>query len=1013
MQTELNLLFAVLAYQADFLDLPKLTAACRAWAQDKSKPLADLLVERGWLSATDREFVQGLLERKLARHQHDARLTLNAIAPGDVCDALREVDDSDIRQSLSSWPSAGPVLLETIGETRSETDQSKSRYTWVSEVGHGGLGKVWLARDNDLAREVALKEIKPGSASSEAVRRLLKEAQITGQLQHPNIVPVYEVNRGSRPFYTMKLVKGETLAQAIAQHHAARRAGRVDPLSLPKLLNVFVKVCDALAYAHARGVIHRDLKPDNVVLGDYGEAIVLDWGLARLQNGADEEALPVTLTDDAQSEQTRAGATLGTPAYMAPEQARGRVDQMDHLTDIYGLGAILFEILTGKSPHQLTPQSPPSPLAPSGRAAGGEGPPLSPLNRMAALLVQIADGETPRARDRLPEVSPALDAVCAKAMARTKADRYATVRDLAADVQRYLADEPVSVWAEPLSVRAQRWMKQHRTAVTSLAATLLVGLVGLGALAVVSNQHSRELSGKNTELKAATRQAQEQEQAALAAAAREKVEAEKALAAAAREKAEAEKAETALARSNYFLADARWKENRVGDTYELLELVPEKHRNIEWSLARRQYEGSDMTLYGHSGSVTCVAWSPDRRWLASASGDKTIKVWDAATGAELRTLTGHSSYTSSVAFSPDGTRLASASGDQTIKVWDAATGAELRTLIGHTQFVNSVAFSPDGTRLASGSYDNTIKVWDAATGAELRTLTGHTSLVNSVAFNPDGTRLASGSEDETIKVWDAATGTELRTLTGHQFSVSSVAFSPNGTRLASASRSRFVLRYGEIKVWDAATGTELRTFTGHLEGVWGVVFSPDGTRLASASGDNTIKVWDAATGAELHTLTGHLEDVNSVAFSPDGTRLASGSNDRTIKVWDTAAGPELRTLAGHQHSVNSVAFSPDGTRLASGSSNLLGQKPTIKVWDAATGAELRTLIGHTQFVNSVAFSPDGTRLASGSHDETIRVWDTETGAELRTLIGHTKSVNSVAFSPDGTRLASGSYSSRG
>ena len=214
---------------------------------------------------------------------------MNSVVRGDVCDAIKQVEDADIQQSLSSWPSSGPVLIETIGETLGEPEQPKSRYTWVSEVGKGGLGKVWLARDNDLAREVALKEVKPGSASKEAVRRLIKEAQITGQLQHPNIVPVYEVHRGSdRPFYTMKLVKGETLSKAIRRHHEQIRAGREDPLSLPRLLNVFVNVCEALAYAHSRGIIHRDLKPENIVLGDYGEAIVLDWGLAKQIGSPDE-----------------------------------------------------------------------------------------------------------------------------------------------------------------------------------------------------------------------------------------------------------------------------------------------------------------------------------------------------------------------------------------------------------------------------------------------------------------------------------------------------------------------------------------------------------------------------------------------------------------------------------------------------------------------------------------------------------------------------------------------------
>ncbi len=461
--TEPQLLFAVLAYESELIDLVQLTAACRAWAADKCKPLAELLVARGWLSDRDREFVESLVERKLAKHQHDPRVTLNSVVRGEVCDAIKEVDDSDIQQSLSSWPSSGPVLIETISETQIESEQPKSRYTWISEVDTGGLGRVWLARDNDLAREVALKEIRPDKSTASAVRRLIKEAQITGQLQHPNIVPVYEVNRGGRPFYTMKLVKGETLSKAIRRHHEQRRAGPADPLSLPRLLNVFANVCEALAYAHSRGIIHRDLKPENIVLGDYGEAIVLDWGLAKQVGSAEEAIVPVVVTEDAQSPATHLGATPGTPAYMSPEQAAGRVDLIDHRTDVYGLGAILFEILTGHAPHR-------SPVADATRV-GHES--------LTALLHRIATAETPRARASDLNIPLELDAVCAKAMSKHRDNRYPDAKSLVADVRRFLSDEPVSVLREPVVRRAGRWMRQHQTAATTIAATLLIAFVGI------------------------------------------------------------------------------------------------------------------------------------------------------------------------------------------------------------------------------------------------------------------------------------------------------------------------------------------------------------------------------------------------------------------------------------------------------------------------------------------------------------------------------------------------------
>ena len=403
-----------------------------------------------------------------------------------------------------------------------------------------------------------------------------------------------------------------------------------------------------------------------------------------------------------------------------------------------------------------------------------------------------------------------------------------------------------------------------------------------------------------------------------------------------------------------------------------------------------------LALTGHIDSVESVTFAPDGKTLASANRDKTIRIWDTATGACLHTLQEHGDRVNSVAFAPDGKTIASASRDKTIRIWDTGKGTCLRILQGHTFLgVNSVAFSPDGTTLASASDDKTICLWDTDKGTCLRTLTGHTNYVKSVTFTPDGKTIASASDDKTIRLWDTDKGTCLRTLTGHTNWVRSVAFAPDGLTLASASRDK------SVKVWNLATGTCLRTLTGHTSWVESVAFPPDGTTIVSASDDETIRLWDTDKGTCLRTLTGHTNTVWSVAFSPDGKTIASASDDKTLRIWDTAKGTCLRTLKGHTHWLNSVAFAPDGTTLASASND-----KTLRIWDLATGNCLRTLTGHE---HPVAFAANGTTLASagGEYDKPeIKVWDTKTWNCLRTLQGHEDEVNSVAFAPDGTTLAS-------
>jgi serine/threonine-protein kinase len=412
MDTDRNLLFGVLALQAGLLDARQFVEACTLWAAHKDAPLADLLLQRGWLVPADRAHLDYLLGRNLQKHGGDARASLAGI-PDDVRRSLAARADADIQQTLSCLP---PPAAASPAATVDHPPGPHERYTLTRLHATGGIGQVWLARDADLGRDVALKELRPERAGSAAHQaRFLREARVTGQLEHPGVVPVYELARapdGRRPYYTMRFVKGRTLTEAAVAYHDRRRAGRAEALDLLALLNAFVTVCNTVAYAHSRGVLHRDLKGQNIVLGDFGEVVVLDWGLAKQVGRPDGEADAPPAPEAAEAEesgQTVQGQALGTPAYMAPEQAAGRLEQIDGRTDVYGLGAVLYEILTGQPPF-----------------AGPD---------TGAVLRKVQEEEPPPPRRLWPEVPPALEAVCLRALAKRPADRPAAAADLAQEVQ--------------------------------------------------------------------------------------------------------------------------------------------------------------------------------------------------------------------------------------------------------------------------------------------------------------------------------------------------------------------------------------------------------------------------------------------------------------------------------------------------------------------------------------------------------------------------------------------------
>ncbi len=485
-----HLLFGLIALQNGLIQPPQLLAAFHAWTADKRQPLADHLVALGHLDPARRSVVEAMADLHLEVHGGDAEKSLAALpAAPSTRASLAALGDPEIERTLnqvaSGSVSGGDADADrTASFAEGETFANGQRFRILRPHARGGLGAVFVALDQELHREVALKQILEKHADDPVSRaRFLLEAEVTGGLEHPGIVPVYGLGTyaDGRPYYAMRFIRGDSFKEAVDRFHADE-ALKNDPgrrsLELRKLLRRFNDICNAVEYAHSRGVIHRDLKPANVVVGKHGETLVVDWGLAkaigRAEPGVDSGERTMVPSSASGSAETLPGSAMGTPAYMSPEQAEGDIEHLGPHSDVYSLGGTLYYLLTGKPPRE------------------GE---------LAEVLRAAQRGEVvapPPRHD--PTIDRALDAVCKKAMAQKPADRYATVRALSEDVERWMADEPVSAWHEPLLLRARRWERRHRSLVTGVAAAVLVALVGMAAVVLVQTQSQRALAFANARL---------------------------------------------------------------------------------------------------------------------------------------------------------------------------------------------------------------------------------------------------------------------------------------------------------------------------------------------------------------------------------------------------------------------------------------------------------------------------------------------------------------------------------
>jgi WD40 repeat protein/tetratricopeptide (TPR) repeat protein len=886
------------------------------------------------------------------------------------------------------------------------------KYKLVEEIGAGGMGSVFMAQQIEpVKRAVAVKVIKAGMDSREVLARFEAERQALAMMDHANIARVLDAGTtdGGRPFFVMELVKGTPITRYCDEHKLTPR----------QRLELFVPVCQAIQHAHQKGIIHRDIKPSNVLVAMYDDRAVpkvIDFGVAK---AAGQSLTEKTLM-------TGFGQIVGTPEYMSPEQASLNNLDIDTRSDVYSLGVLLYELLTGTTPVDRKSLGKAALLEVLRVVREVEAPrPSAKLSTLGTLPSVAANRGTEPARlSRL--MKGELDWLVLRALEKDRSRRYETANALSRDIQRYLADEVVEARPPSVGYRMRKFVRRHKGQVIAASLVMLALLAGLAGTTwgLFEARHQEHIAHGETE----------QKEKALRAEAERVKERDASLKREALRVKERDKANDELKHrlgvSAMVLANAAYDSRELKLAAERLAMVPIRQRGWEWRYLKRQLDGGIFTLHGHTGPVTSAAFSPDGTRIVTGGGHYDgpfeVKVWDARTGIYLFDLKGlppklHGFNTIpaavSVAFSSDSKRILTAGSAKTARVYDATTGALHLELKEPTGAVECAAFSPDGTQIATAHDGGVVKVWDARTGKTRIDWRAHKYEVRRVAFSPDGTQVLtggrdlSGGGDQAVKVWDARAGTLLLDAKGMMSQGSSVAFSPDGKRIVAGNGDG-------ARVIDARTGGLLRELKGRPRvvplvaltgstGVKSVAFSPDGTRIVTGGGGplgfgtGEARVWDAGTGAELLDLKGHTELVMSAAFSPDGTRILTGSWDGTVKVWDARTGTPRLELDGIKGSI-CAALSPDGKWIVTGGREF-EKAGVATVRDARTGIPHFALEGFKGGARSVAISKDGTRIVTGGED-VATVWVARTGAPLVELKGLKESVYSVAFSPDGTRI---------
>jgi WD40 repeat protein/predicted Ser/Thr protein kinase len=878
-----------------------------------------------------------------------------------------------------------------------------ARYRVVRLLGEGGMGTVYEAEQDNPRRTVALKVVRPGLTSAMLLKRFAREAEILGRLRHPGIAQVYDagVAEGGQPYFVMELIAGVPLDR-YAREHALDARGR---------LELVARVCDAVQHAHERGVIHRDLKPGNILVEPAGQPKVLDFGVAR--------AADLGLT--AGGGRTEAGQMLGTLSYMSPEQASGDPSAIDPRGDVYALGVLLYELLAHRLPYSL------------------DGLALPEAVRV------IYDQEPSRLGSLDGRLRGDVETIVAKALEKDRARRYASAGELAADIRRFLSHEPIRARPPSALYQLRKFARRHKalvTAVLGIGLALVAGTVVSILYAVRADSNARQANENEQRARYQTYLAR-LAAATAALSHHDMADAERHLEVAPEELRGWEwqhlharlDDSAAVLPAGWVLRRGRSGFRVASFTPDALVVKDEEGRQVSSTplkAAPREeqvFHSVDDTTWlaaelvdraqgvirllestgrqrllrlppGHHGAGNMV-FSPDGKLLAVVQTDHSISICDVSAGRQTAHLPWYGKDFNAIVFSEDGRRLAVAADLPTVSVWDTDTGRPVVELRTHMTRVMALAFHPRGDRLLTASPDGSVHQWDLRTRREVEVpYERHEGVVKALAYGPDGLRVASAGVDRTVRLWRADGRQDEAVLHGHTRTVVGLAFSRDGRWLASWQDDDVV------RLWDTGPDATLPVLRGHKSYVYAVAYTPDGRRIASGSWDGDVRLWDATTGEAVGEPLPQGGIVRALALSPDGKRLVTmGDGTEGLRVWDVASRRHIATYKTANNRLLAVAYHPGGAQVA-----MLGSGFVIEVLDAATGEQVAAAdAGKLEYADrrDLAYSPDGRLLAGPYEGNKVGLWEAETYRLVRTLAGHEGPVLSVAFSADGRRLASG------